>query len=414
MTASFAAFPVAVSVAVPVALLCAASASLAQTLHVFPRPSQTTSITVSAVSNTGVITGIYNQGALDRFVYRWNPTQLDNPFVSLPSPGPGATVTGIAAASGQTLLANVPPLSSSTWNGATITSLPALPDAYIPAQPVNQRLRLAGITADGSRVFGSYSHNDSMPPGLAYYSIPWTWSAATGYTQLPTPPADRPMPIGGPYGVLVNNSRNGQHAAGFASSTSIRSLPTTWSLGPLGWSYTTLPFPTDVPGTIVTDTFDFGHNTVSAISDDGRIAIGSVRYRDSASNTLFLDVRWVDGVVTHTRLNGRITDTAQSAQMTADGSLILIDSRTNSSLIWNADGSTTPLRSYLESFGVTFPSDATFWSVSMSADGRTFAGLLTAPSQGWTSSHPWTVTIPSPAALPILAISLLAARRRRH
>lgn len=409
MTASFAASPV-VSV---VASLCAASAVLAQTLHVYPRPSQTTSITVRAVSNTGVVTGTYNQSPLDRFIYRWNPTQLDSPFSSLPSPNLAVSVAGIAAASGQTLLANVPPLSSSTWNGAAITSLPALPAAYIPAQPVSQRLRLAGLSADGSRVFGSYSHNDSMPPGLAYYSIPWTWSAATGYTQLPTPPADRPMPIGGPYGVLVNNSRNGQHAAGFASSTSIRSLPTTWSLGPLGWSYTTLPFPTDVPGTIVTDTFDFGHNTVSAISDDGRIAIGSIRYRDGANDLLFLDVRWVDGVVTHTRLNGRITDNAQSAQMTADGSLTLVDTMTNSPRIWNADGSTTSLRSYLESSGVTFPSDASIWSIAMSADGLTFAGLLTAPSQGWTTSRPWTVTIPSPATLPLLAFSLFAARRRR-
>lgn len=357
--------------------------------------------TIKGVSNDGLVAGENTLGRL----YRWRPGMVEiSPVLNS-----GISVTHVTAHTSVALVQNASTGNASRiglWPGGSVTALPAVPPSIAEA-PFVANVELTAASADGTRLFGTYLNRDEMPPMLLKMSSPWTWTADEGYTELPTPPA----PSHARHGTVRGASSNGNYVVGRSGINTAVGQPSLWSRSASGWSLTMLPFPT-TPGPISQTQFDSMSSSAVGVSADGRVVVGSVTYESAPFQQSMMFVRWVDGVVSHTLMAPTSSALASSARVSDDGQLALLRLSASNDVIWQSDGSTIPILDYLTQMGAVFPDGASLSLVRMSADGRTFAGRIAAPSLD--TFRQFVVTIPTPATLPLLALAgTLAARRRR-
>ena len=85
----------------------------------------------------------------------------------------------------------------------------------------------------------------------------------------------------------------------------------------------------------------------------------------------------------------------------------------NLAAVWTPAGGEL-LVDYLKQFGITIPSNLTLRDITgISADGTTIAGLCFDPSMPGGANGGFVVTIPTPSALGVACLGLVAFRRRR-
>jgi hypothetical protein len=362
----------------------------AQTLHVLPSAQFNGGAAIIGVSNTGRLGGSLRPlNTTSVHLATWAPGE--SPLFSPRPASAFAFDPSTAAVAGR--------LSSNTefWNGQSQTTLPAFPERPTIIGSVFPRV------VDGSTgaVWGTFQDLDSPSSPIRFRQIPWQWSAASSYQYLPTP---SPFSQGIIRCADTSRSRIG---GTLASPQGLTSAPAMWTNTPTGWVGAALAPPT---GTTYADATD---NAVIAISANGSAIIGNVLTLQADGSTQASFTRWENGrVVQQLPALTASTFLGDAAFIADNGSHTLLVRNISTPTVWFADGSTIPAITYLTNAGVVFPTDATVRIAAMSPDGLTFAGTLTSPATGLTN-NPFVATIPSPATLPLVSLSLLAARRRR-
>lgn len=373
-----------------VALGWLAGLAHAQTLHVLPSSEFNGGAAVLGVSNTGRLGGSLRPlSTTSIHMATWAPGE--SPHFS-PQPASAFAFDPTTAS-----LAGARSASVEFWDGQTQTSLPPFPEQPIITGSSRPRV-VDGATGT---VYGTFQDFDSPTSPIRFRQIPWRWNPVSGYQYLPTT-SSLPQGI-----VRCANTSRSRVGGTLASGQGLTSTPAIWTNTPAGWISSPLPAPT---GTTFADATD---NAVIALSADASVIIGNVLITQPGGTPQAFFTRWENGrVVQQLPAITASTFLGDAAFIANDGSHTLLVRNITTPTIWFSDGSTIPAVTYLSNAGVLFPADATIRIAAMSPDGFTFAGTLSSITAGYTNS-PFVVTIPSPAALPLLAFSLLAARRNR-
>ncbi len=167
----------------------------------------------------------------------------------------------------------------------------------------------------------------------------------------------------------------------------------------------------------------FVESTATAMSGDGSVIAGLERAWDGPGDADRFDSRawvWRDGVMSELLLDG-FSDVVVRG-MSSDGSALLgvgrmLDGAYDrpGSVLVHADGRTESVESLLIGAGVSFGAYGWATAEAISADGLTVAGSIWRfDAAGEWSSSLFTLTVPGPGGLTMLAgLGVLAARRRR-
>lgn len=384
--------------------------AIAQSSWLFTPPANQTAF-VRTVSDTGEILG------WSRFANSTNGVMFRASPAAPLQTGPATRISAADAASGaivsQGNAYTTPPWF--IWNrDDTITNLPAYPFAQfntIQSSTITSVSVWGVSSASGvQRVFGFSRSVDDTNPDNFWQQQPWVWTASTGYRALPTLAAPGEFAQQGVIRVL---SASGTTLGGCVSLTSRgqNPVPALCHETASGWQIQQLPPPAGFTYSPAREA------SVTSLSADGSAAIAVVPLLDANNDFQSRVVRWDAGVITQSLAFGSAGLPATfRARISGDAAFTLIESGTGAFsehlLLWRS-GESTALRDSFAQVGILLPEDALLRDIVLSPDGRTFAGQLSSVSQNLTNVV-FVATIPSPAALPLLAFSLLAVRRRRR
>jgi hypothetical protein len=196
-------------------------------------------------------------------------------------------------------------------------------------------------------------------------------------------------------------SRDGRTMVGGGTNVLIAdSLPWVWREGQ---GFTILPTIPDSP---------FPGGLANATNSDGTIIVGSV-----TPPALFLVAAvWRNGALTTLPpIDGYNSSFAND--ISDDGSIILGGLRPNGGggieAVWTAETNWVPTLDYLRMRGVQIPSYVTLGSSwQISGEGTTFSGLVRDDRTG--AAVLGVFVIPSPGAVPVLAVVIMFSSRRRR
>lgn len=310
-----------------------------------------------------------------------------------PQPQTGAVIrpAGTSQFSVNRILNDISDGGAFTTEYATRRSAAGVVDVLVPSatrpQGSNQR---SSISGNGRVVAMSIEQSSFDLPSVLYRWTPETGTQLLGsygpgafQTSVRGVSRDGTTIVGDGYNVLVEDD-----------------VPWMWREGQ---GFTLLP---TLPGA------PFASGTVNAVNGDGSIVVGTV-----TSQSLFpVAAVWRDGVLT-TRPPTQGFRTSLIRDLSDDGSIMVGLMNPNGggqslNVIWTAETNWIPVLDYFRLQGLEIPSYYSSPFLEVSADGRTFAGLVFDQRTG--TNVIGVFVVPSPGVVSVIGgVVMIASRRRR-
>jgi hypothetical protein len=303
-----------------------------------------------------------------------------------------------------------------------------------PASSVQRRYAIAETSPDGSRALIAIA-DPALPIGGLI------WDAASGLSQIQTPSnitgysptgwsddgriiTGRGVSTSGGLGGTVRDASNQWRVNSATFAYGSPSPDGTLAFGsytasdgriwPASWNLSTDTLATTAPAR--------GGETADAFSSLNRMQTAFSVSTRNLSTGATQDLVFLAASNQYVALSAPLGFVGARAESSnADASLIVgitvapNDRFTPLVFAWTPTTGSLLLQDYLARFGADFTGWASLETARVSLDGLTFWGLgQYQTGAGQTTRQAWTVTIPAPAAAPVLAFAgLLAARRRR-
>jgi uncharacterized membrane protein len=248
-------------------------------------------------------------------------------------------------------------------------------------------VRVGGVSGDGRVVVGHSRYSFLPSPQFAY-----RWTAEDGFQSLGVPP-------GGLYASMQK-----PHAVSADGSVIVGSTGLFPGAGRYAFRWTE-----STGFTLLTGLLDGFSQEAWGVSADGTVIAGSAH-----DGTIRRPVRWLgDGSVVALDAGG--ISSGYATAVAADGLSIIGTVKSAANLeshpfIWDQQNGLRRLDDLLVSLGANLDGWTLTEATGICANGLTIVGYGRNPSG---STEAWIATIPEPAALPLIAASMLLTRRRR-
>lgn len=252
----------------------------------------------------------------------------------------------------------------------------------------DSQTRAYALSGDGSIVVGASKPFWDGTTGQAF-----RWTQATGMVGIGYPTA------GGIYSEATGISRDGSMIVGYGIGGGGGSTSFTWTQAQGMRVLPALPLGPGSQATALGMNFDGSY--IAGRCEAASVSSTAVLWHNGVAQGLGVPNGWTKSVATD------VSDDGQIVVGTLGTFAVTVPA------VWTATSGWATLHDYLASQGMPVPAGWTLLeSFSMSADGRTFVGLVSAPGLGEAIS----ITVPSPGIATTLAVcaAFVAQRRRRE